>query len=72
MEITGMLQKEVAERICAPPGSRTYGILSVLLKTFYDAEYLFDVPPEAFYPQPKVTSGVIRSLERGSRPGMRF
>jgi 16S rRNA (adenine1518-N6/adenine1519-N6)-dimethyltransferase len=59
-EVCGMFQKEVAERICAPPGSRTYGILSVLIQAFYDAEYLFSVPPSAFIPPPKVTSGVLR------------
>lgn len=73
LEITGMLQKEVAERICAPPGSRTYGILSVLLQTFYTVEYLFTVAPEVFYPRPKVTSAVIR-LKRNevSDPGCDF
>lgn len=60
MEIAGMLQKEVAERICAGPGSRTYGILSVLLQAFYRAEYLFTVNPDVFSPPPKVKSGVIR------------
>ena len=60
MEVTGMLQKEVAERICAGPGSKTYGILSVLLQAYYDAEYLFTVPEHVFIPPPKVKSGVIR------------
>jgi len=60
VEITGMLQKEVAERICAGPGSRTYGILSVLLQAFYRAEYLFTVSEHVFSPPPKVKSGVIR------------
>ncbi len=64
-EIVGMLQKEVAERIAAPPGSKTYGILSVLLQAFYDIEYLFTVPPEVFNPPPKVHSAVIR-LKRNS------
>jgi len=59
-EVVGMFQKEVAERIAAPPGSRTYGILSVLLQAFYDIEYLFTVEPGAFVPPPKVRSGVIR------------
>jgi 16S rRNA (adenine1518-N6/adenine1519-N6)-dimethyltransferase len=54
-----MVQKEVAERIAAPPGSRTYGILSVLLQAFYDINYLFQVKPGSFHPPPKVTSGVI-------------
>jgi 16S rRNA (adenine1518-N6/adenine1519-N6)-dimethyltransferase len=59
-EVCGMLQKEVAERICAAPGSKTYGILSVLLQSFYSAEYLFTVPEHVFAPPPKVKSGVIR------------
>jgi 16S rRNA (adenine1518-N6/adenine1519-N6)-dimethyltransferase len=59
-EVCCMLQKEVAERICAGPGSRTYGILSVLLQAFYSAEYLFSVPGNVFVPPPKVQSGVIR------------
>ena len=62
VEITGMFQKEVAERICANPGSKTYGILSVLLQAFYSAEYLFTVPENVFEPPPKVKSAVIRLL----------
>ncbi|WP_154853634.1 16S rRNA (adenine(1518)-N(6)/adenine(1519)-N(6))-dimethyltransferase RsmA [Cyclobacterium xiamenense] len=65
MEVVGMLQKEVAERITSPKGSKTYGILSVLLQAFYVAEYLFTVPPDVFDPPPKVTSAVIR-LKRNS------
>lgn len=64
--VAGMLQKEVAERICCKPGSKTYGILSVLLQAWYDCEYLFNVPPGVFAPPPKVMSGVIR-LTRNSR-----
>jgi len=60
VEVCGMLQKEVAERICASPGSKTYGILSVLTQAFYTSEYLFTVDPEVFVPPPKVRSGVIR------------
>ena len=59
-EVCCMLQKEVAERICAKPGSKTYGILSVLLQAFYSAEYLFSVTNNVFVPPPKVQSGVIR------------
>ena len=59
-EIVCMLQKEVAERIAAPPGSKTYGILSVLLQAWYDIEYLFTVEPHVFVPPPKVRSAVIR------------
>lgn len=64
--VTGMFQKEVAERVCAPHGSRTYGILSVLLQTYYDARYLFTVGPGAFTPPPKVDSGVLE-LRRADR-----
>ncbi len=60
VELTGMLQKEVAERICAGPGTKVYGILSVLLQAFYKTEYLFTVPENVFSPPPKVKSGVIR------------
>lgn len=59
-EVVGMFQKEVAERISANPGSKTYGILSVLLKAYYDIEYIFTVHEDAFFPSPKVKSGVIR------------
>jgi len=60
IEVCGMFQKEVAERICSRPGSRAYGILSVLIQAFYTTEYLFTVPPHVFSPPPKVQSGVIR------------
>jgi len=60
IEVSGMLQKEVAERICAGPGSKTYGILSVLLQAYYKTNYLFTVPEHVFSPPPKVKSGVIR------------
>lgn len=59
-EFSGMFQKEVAKRICADSGSKTYGILSVLVQAFYDAEYLFTVHPQVFNPPPKVQSGVLR------------
>lgn len=62
---SGMLQKEVAERLAAPPGSRTYGILSVLLQAWYDVEYLFTVGESAFDPPPKVKSGVLRATRNG-------
>ncbi|MBM55925.1 MAG: ribosomal RNA small subunit methyltransferase A [Euryarchaeota archaeon] len=61
-EVVGMFQKEVAERVAEGPGSKTYGILSVLLQSYYDIEYLFTVDEEAFDPPPKVKSGVIRLL----------
>ena len=59
-EVVGMLQKEVAERLAEPPGSKTYGILSVLLQAYYDIEYLFTVPAHVFVPPPKVESAVVR------------
>ncbi|MBW6536990.1 MAG: 16S rRNA (adenine(1518)-N(6)/adenine(1519)-N(6))-dimethyltransferase RsmA [Mariniphaga sp.] len=59
-EVVCMVQKEVAERLSAPHGSKTYGILSVLLGAFYDIEYLFTVSEQVFVPPPKVKSAVIR------------
>lgn len=63
---TGMIQKEVAERMAASPGSKAYGILSVLLQAWYDIEYLFTVNEGAFIPPPKVKSAVVR-LTRNER-----
>lgn len=63
---SGMIQKEVAERMVASPGSKTYGILTVLLQAWYDIEYLFTVNEQAFVPPPKVKSAVIR-LTRNKR-----
>ena len=57
---SGMLQREVAQRIAEPPGTKAYGILSVLLQAWYDIEYLFTVDEHVFNPPPKVKSGVIR------------
>lgn len=57
---TGMIQKEVAERLAAKPGTKAFGILSVLIQLWYDVEYLFTVPPGVFNPPPKVQSAVIR------------
>lgn len=65
-QVVCMLQKEVAERIAEPPGSKAYGILSVFLQAFYDIKFLFKVSPEVFIPPPKVMSAVIR-LERNKR-----
>lgn len=59
-EFSGMFQKEVAERICEKKGTKAYGILSVLVQAFYDAEYLFTVSEQVFDPPPKVKSGVLR------------
>ncbi|HEY9046733.1 MAG TPA: 16S rRNA (adenine(1518)-N(6)/adenine(1519)-N(6))-dimethyltransferase RsmA [Ohtaekwangia sp.] len=64
-QVVCMLQKEVAERIAEKEGSKTYGILSVLLQAYYNIQYLFKVPPGAFTPPPKVMSAVIR-LERNA------
>lgn len=62
---SGMLQKEVAERLSAGPGSKVYGILSVLLQAWYDIEYLFTVSENVFNPPPKVKSGVIKMTRNG-------
>ncbi len=64
-EVVGMIQKEVAERISAKHGNKTYGILSVLLQTFYHIEYLFTVPEQVFIPPPKVKSAVVRLIRNG-------
>src|SRR6185295_14737019 len=58
-EMTGMFQKEVAKRIASPPGSKDYGVISVLTQAYYDCTYLFDIPPECFDPPPQVMSGII-------------
>ena len=63
-EFAGMFQKEVAKRIAEKPGSKVYGILSVLTQAFFDVEYLFTVPPTVFNPPPKVDSGVIRLIRK--------
>ncbi len=63
-EFSGMFQKEVAQRICEQKGSKVYGILSVLVQAFYDAEYLFTVKPGVFNPPPKVESGVLRLIRK--------
>ncbi|MGQ9620141.1 MAG: 16S rRNA (adenine(1518)-N(6)/adenine(1519)-N(6))-dimethyltransferase RsmA [Bacteroidales bacterium] len=66
-ELTGMFQHEVAQRICAGPGSKTYGIMSVLIQAYYTTEYLFTVPEHFFSPPPKVKSGVIRLKRNNTR-----
>ena len=65
--ILGMFQKEVARRIAEPPGSKEYGILSVLVQAFYEVKYLFSIEPGSFYPPPKVVSGVIRCIRNERR-----
>lgn len=64
-QVVGMFQKEVAERVAAGPGNKTYGIMSVLIQAWFDIEYLFTVHEHVFQPPPKVKSGVIR-LKRNS------
>lgn len=63
----GMFQKEVGERVCARPGSKAYGILSVLLQAFYDTSYLFTVEPYEFNPPPQVRSCVIRMVRKDNQ-----
>ena len=63
-QLVGMFQLEVAKRVCAPPGSKTYGILSVLVQAFYNTEFLFSLSPEYFSPPPKVNSGVIKLIKK--------
>jgi 16S rRNA (adenine1518-N6/adenine1519-N6)-dimethyltransferase len=69
--LVGMFQKEVAQRLAAKPGSRVYGVTSVLTQAYYDVQYLFDVPPGSFTPPPKVMSGVIRMTPVNEVPVMR-
>lgn len=64
---TGMIQKEVAERMAAGPGSKTYGVLSVLVQAWYDVDYLFTVDEHVFNPPPKVKSAVIRLTRNGKQ-----
>ncbi|HLP34683.1 MAG TPA: 16S rRNA (adenine(1518)-N(6)/adenine(1519)-N(6))-dimethyltransferase RsmA [Amoebophilaceae bacterium] len=65
VEVIGMVQKEVAERFCAQPGGKIYGIPSVLLQAFYTVEYCFTVPPHVFLPPPKVESAVVAMRRNG-------
>ena len=69
--VVGMFQKEVAQRVAAPHGSKTYGVLSVLIQAFFEVEYLFDVAEGSFTPPPKVKSGVIRIIPRTSTLSMK-
>ncbi len=69
--VIGMFQKEVAQRIAAGEGTKTYGILSVLTQAFYEVSYLFDVDQHAFVPPPKVVSGVILFRRRKEVPEMK-
>ena len=67
-DVTVMIQKEVAQRICAKAGSANYGAFTVFCRYWADAEICFDVPPDCFIPRPKVTSSVIRFHLRGAPP----
>ncbi len=67
-QMVGMFQKEVAERICAKSGNKTYGITSVITQLYYETEYLFTVTPEVFNPPPKVDSGVMRMNRKENTP----
>ena len=67
IELVGMFQKEVAERVASKPGKKMYGILSVLLQAYYDIEYLFTVNEELFTPPPQVKSGVIRMIRNPNK-----
>jgi len=71
-EMVGMFQKEVGQRIASDPGSKNYGITSVLTQAYYNVEYLFSVEPECFSPPPKVKSGVIRLVKKASEPGVEY
>lgn len=63
-----MLQKEVVDRICAQPGSKTYGRLSVMMQYYCETEFLFDVPPESFAPAPKVMSAIVKLTPHDTAP----
>ncbi|KXK36608.1 MAG: ribosomal RNA small subunit methyltransferase A [Bacteroidetes bacterium OLB9] len=63
-EMVGMFQKEVADRVVAQPGTKTYGVISVLVQAYYEGTTILDVPPSAFIPPPKVNSSVIRLIRK--------
>jgi 16S rRNA (adenine1518-N6/adenine1519-N6)-dimethyltransferase len=63
-QLVGMFQKEVGMRVCSPPNNKDYGILSVLIQTFYKTEYLFTIDEHVFHPPPKVKSAVIRLIRK--------
>lgn len=69
--MTGMFQKEVAQRVAADKGNKVYGVLSVLIQAFFQVEYLFEVSEQCFLPPPKVKSAVIRLLPRADAPAFR-
>lgn len=69
--VVGMFQKEVAQRIAAPPGNKVYGVLSVLVQAFFEVKYLFDVNENCFNPPPKVKSGVIKMYRKNEVAAMK-
>jgi len=71
LSMTGMFQKEVAQRVAAHPGNKIYGVISVLIQAFFRVEYLFEVHEQCFQPPPKVKSAVIRLLPRSDPPPFR-
>lgn len=71
LSMTGMFQKEVAQRVAAGPGNKVYGVLSVLIQAFFSVEYLFEVHEQCFQPPPKVKSAVIRLLPLAQQPSFR-
>ena len=71
LSMTGMFQKEVAQRVAAHPGNKIYGVISVLIQAFFKVEYLFEVHEQCFQPPPKVKSAVIRLLPRADLPSFK-
>jgi len=69
--MTGMFQKEVAQRVAAGPGNKVYGVISVLIQAFFSVEYLFEVHEQCFQPPPKVKSAVIRLTPLAEQPAFR-
>jgi 16S rRNA (adenine1518-N6/adenine1519-N6)-dimethyltransferase len=67
-ELSGMFQREMAKRICSPPGNKDYGILSVLTQAYFDSKYLFTVNEGVFFPPPKVKSGVLKLIRKETPP----
>lgn len=71
LSMTGMFQKEVAQRVAAGPGNKVYGVISVLIQAFFSVEYLFEVHEQCFQPPPKVKSAVIRLVPLAEKPAFR-
>jgi len=71
LSMTGMFQKEVAQRVAAGAGNKVYGVISVLIQAYFSVEYLFEVHEQCFQPPPKVKSAVIRLIPRATPPSFR-